>query len=184
MKFSLLAALFVSAVSIAAPVDGTDAAALARSVSDADANGPASALAVRGSLEPRHVNYGTPGLVGVLDTIYTEVFPQIIPSVESQGVAGFVEKTHLFLQYLFPDHNVFMFHNFQENPRFEWGTSNPDDREVAEVEFKSGFATEYYWIVVFRSDGYLRIHGDGGFENWIFSGVFTRDGDLVTFHER
>lgn len=63
--------------------------------------------------------------------------------------------------------------------QFEWGVSDPN-AEQAEIK-KTDYRTEYYKVVVFRSDGFLYKSGDGGFENWYFSGKYTRDGDVVKF---
>lgn len=173
MKLSLLITLFVSAASIAAPVDNIDSKALARSVSD---SGDASvSVVVRDSLEPRKLNRGTPALSAALNDIYSPPY-----SAEQYSLEGFVQYTHGRLRDKFPGANIFIFHRFKSDSRFEWGVSDPNAEE-AEVQKVVGFATEFYQVVVFRSDGVLRKSGDGGFINWIFSGKFTREGDNVNF---
>ncbi|QBI54069.1 hypothetical protein [Streptomonospora litoralis] len=42
---------------------------------------------------------------------------------------------------------------------------------------------DYHWVV-FSGDGEFVRKGDGGYRNWAFFGVFTRDGNVVDFHAR
>lgn len=175
MKLSLLITLFVSAVSIAAPVDnaGADSLAIARSITDAGDAAPA--LVIRDSLEPRKLNRGTPALSAALNDIYSPPYEE-----ETFSLEGFVRHTHDRLRDKFPGRNIFIFHRFKQDARFEWGVSDPNAEE-AEIQKVVGFSTEFYQVVVFRSAGVLRKSGDGGFINWIFSGKFTREGDNVNF---
>ncbi|EKC97220.1 hypothetical protein A1Q2_08502 [Trichosporon asahii var. asahii CBS 8904] len=173
MKFSLIATLFVAGVSFAAPIDNTDSKALARSVIDGTDVG--ASIDVRDSLESRKLNRGTPALSAALNDIYAPPY-----TAEQYSLEGFVQYTHGRLRDKFPGANIFIFHRFKPDSRFEWGVSDPNAEE-AEVQKVVGFATEYYQVVVFRSAGVLRKSGDGGFINWIFSGKFTREGDNVNF---
>lgn len=169
MKLSLLVTLFLSAVTIAAPID-TDSKAIARSVDER------GITLVGDSLEPRKLNSGTPGLSAALNSIYASPYNEEMYSLE-----GFVQYTHSRLADKYPGANIFIFHRFKPDARFEWGVSDPN-AEQAEVQKVVGFATEYYQVVVFRGNGFLRKSGDGGFINWIFSGKYTREGDNVNFH--
>lgn len=178
MKLFFLVTLLLSALSIALPVtnlasDSKDSKALARSVPNSHTASPV--LLMRNSFEPRGVNNGTPGLVAALKDIYAPPFTDELFSLED-----FIRHTHDRLRDKFPGANIFIYHRFQSNSRFEWGVTDPKAEE-AEIQKAVGFGIEYYKVVVFRSAGVLRKSGDGGFTNWIFSGKFTREGDNVNF---
>lgn len=79
-----------------------------------------------------------------------------------------------------PTHNVFAFHRFHDD--FKWGVSDPKSMEAEAAFNELNGKTEYFQVVVFKSDGVLeRTGGDGGWANWGFSGWYDRDGDKVLF---
>jgi hypothetical protein len=43
--------------------------------------------------------------------------------------------------------------------------------------------SKYYWVV-FTGEGEFVRKGDGGYRNWAFFGVFTRNDNVVKFHRR
>lgn len=171
MKLSLLAALFVSAVSIAAPVDSTDSMAITRSATEGDdASHPIVERA------DHTWKSATPELFRASVRIY------FTPDFYSDkyNVEEFVKYTRDSLRDYFPNANIFIYHRFKKNPRFKWQVSDPSPEEGELYKLVNG-KHEYYKVVVFHSDGHLFKSGDGGFANWAYAGKYHREGDNVYF---
>jgi hypothetical protein len=79
------------------------------------------------------------------------------------------------------DYNVMVF-NMQQNYDFN---PPPHTFKFVKAEFNGGLAGNItYGVWVFRSGVVFNNNGDGGFINWAFSGVFTRNRKTVTFQAR
>lgn len=102
------------------------------------------------------------------------------PPSDYYNRGDYVKRIVTSLRDRFPGHNVFIYHRFQGD--FRWGVTDPSALEAEESFFAPDSRTEYFWVVLFRSEGVLeKVEGDGGWPNWGWSGWWDRDGDKVTF---
>lgn len=174
MKLSLLTALLASAVTVAAPVNTTDSIANAYPISEGD----------DGSCTLKRRDFLWNEATFNLEVSFVRMFfPPAVsdPGNWAEDLGGFVKYTHDHLREDFPNANIFIYHRFQKNSRFRWKVSDPNAEEGEIFHATKKSTTEYWKVVVFHSDGYLKKSGDGGFENWIFSGKYHREGDNIYF---
>ncbi|KAJ7523640.1 hypothetical protein O6H91_18G056500 [Diphasiastrum complanatum] len=78
-------------------------------------------------------------------------------------------------RHAFPKYNVMVVHS-QHLTSFE-------DSVHTHIEIKTSFfGTTGFEVYIFKR-GFFTLLGDGGFQNWCFSGNFKRDGSKVTFYD-
>lgn len=85
----------------------------------------------------------------------------------------FIKKSLEVLQDKYEDHNVFIYHQFQDD--FKWYLDDESTMITTQAALKRkdvADTTEYFNIVVFRGGGWLQNSGDHGWQNWGYAGSY------------